>query len=1087
MNSIVGRANMQSSALSGSAECPTERELQAFDQGYLAEDDIDRVTAHLETGCSLCREVLARISSTPDEFAQALREVPGSLSEQETCPILGHYQLIAEIGRGGIGIVYRATDQRTKRTVAVKRLILSPLLSPLGAARFRQEVLALAKVEHPSIVRLYDSDLESDVPYLVMEYIDGASLSKRSNGRPLPPREAATLLEKVAAAVQVVHEVGLLHRDLKPANILLTSKGEPKVTDFGLARPSEDAEGLTRTGVTVGTPEYMPPEQATGDLTALTPATDVYALGATLYELLVGRPPFLGANTFSIIDQVVKAEPVRLATLQPSIPRDLETVCLKCLEKDPRKRYSSARELGADLRRYLEGMPILARPIRLHSRMYRRAMRNKLVSALLSVVLLVVLGGGAYSAYRWMAERSARRETEETAYGLRIRDADREWIAGRSDKALVNLDSCPIQLRAWEWHYLKRRCSEDETLCGRHENGIGALAVTRDGKHVRSIGGDGFVRDWDIESRQPAGTPLAIGESADAFAWDGHAEHVAVHFQGSRQIDIWDVEKRRLLSRVPTQERNPASGAPAIALSVDGRLLATGNADGEVAVWHVENGANLSVYCDHVGAEMIEKGKPKQGIISVLFTPDGRGLVSCTRSACRLSDVASGKPLRAIQPWVRCPEEELHHVFALGFVGAKNDQLLTASRVDLRIPENAELLLHGARAETAAYVIANDLKQYRPFTVSRDGTLLAYAIGNRTLIVRELPSGREIARIRSPDHLSALALTPDSKRVITGANDGSVRVWRLDDGAIRLGQTPRVFGLAAADEGRVVIFTAVAEGGNDGHSLCVWDRISRKPLRFLELGTKGLIPSDLSTDDSRLAVGMTDGSVQIWDWRSGSRTTILTGPTAAVVRVRFTSNHRVVAAARDGAVWIWDLAKPSESHEVYRWAGDLMAADVSPDGRIVAVGGGGVSGGQVFLVRIETGEVLRTIQTGCQSTYSLAFGPKTSAGDPRLAISLSAPSSLQVWDWQLGRLISIASEPHNMTVPFTLFTPDGQRVITGSWDGMVKVWDAQTGFELLVLCGHTAAVNRGVMLQNGMLFTSSWDGSVRVWDGRAKE
>ncbi len=309
---------------------------------------------------------------------------------------LGDFQLVREIGGGGMGVVYEAIDTRLNRTVAIKRIKAGILADGEELEMFRKEARAAAALQHPNIVQLHEVGEQDGQPYLVLEYVDGGSLDAKLAGTPINPMEAAQLLATLAQAMQYAHEHGIVHRDLKPANVLLTRNGIPKITDFGLAKHLHADRGETQSGTIKGTASYMAFEQARGLTREISPVTDVYALGAILYETLTGRPPFRGATVFDTLMQVTSLEPVPPMRLQPMVPRDLETICLKCLQKDPHKRYSSAKDLADELGRFLRHEPIHARPVGIVGRVFRWCRRNPVVAALLSVAaaltaLVVVL------------------------------------------------------------------------------------------------------------------------------------------------------------------------------------------------------------------------------------------------------------------------------------------------------------------------------------------------------------------------------------------------------------------------------------------------------------------------------------------------------------------------------------------------------------------------------------------------------------------------------------------------------------------------------------------------------------------------
>jgi eukaryotic-like serine/threonine-protein kinase len=312
-------------------------------------------------------------------------------------PQVPGYEVEALLGRGGMGVVYRARHLRLNRAVALKMLLAGPCARPEELERFLREAQAVAGLRHPNIVQVYDVGDVEGRPYFTMELVEGGNLADQIQGVPQPARRAATLVATLAEAVQAAHQSGIVHRDLKPANILLTADGTPKVTDFGLARRLEGDEGLTLSGAPLGTPSYMAPEQARGKKAAIGPATDVYALGAILYELLTGRPPFRADSPTATLQQVVADEPVSPARLNPRVPRDLATICLKCLEKDPAKRYPSAAALADDLQRFERGEPIVARPLGRMGRLVRWARRRPSQAALIAAAVLVALAvaGGA--------------------------------------------------------------------------------------------------------------------------------------------------------------------------------------------------------------------------------------------------------------------------------------------------------------------------------------------------------------------------------------------------------------------------------------------------------------------------------------------------------------------------------------------------------------------------------------------------------------------------------------------------------------------------------------------------------------------
>jgi hypothetical protein len=348
-------------------------------------------------------------ADTTTDGGSGWQTVPPLVPGQTPLLAVPGYEVLGELGRGGMGVVFKARQAALNREVALKMILGGMHAGEDLRRRFLAEAEAVAALDHPGIVRIHDFGTWNDVPYFAMEFCSGGTLAGKLAGKPLPPGEAAALVEQLARAVQVAHDKGIIHRDLKPGNVFLAADDSPKVGDFGLARRREGRAGLTQTGAVLGTPSYMAPEQARAQKD-VGPAADVYALGAILYECLTGRPPFLAATTHETLVQVTCDEPARVRQVNAKVPRDLETICLKCLSKEPGKRYTSAAELGADLHRFLEGRPILARPAGRLERLGRWCRREPVVAALLAAVLLLMVAGTATTTVLAVHARNAADE-----------------------------------------------------------------------------------------------------------------------------------------------------------------------------------------------------------------------------------------------------------------------------------------------------------------------------------------------------------------------------------------------------------------------------------------------------------------------------------------------------------------------------------------------------------------------------------------------------------------------------------------------------------------------------------------------------
>lgn len=586
--------------------------LEAFARGELAEDTVRSLQAHLSS-CAECaaawRAIAAGTKSVtparPNDGDNTVTYPPRhQVAPGERGQLFGGYELLEAIARGGMGVVWKARQIKLNRLVALKMILSGQLASSADVQRFYQEAEAAAKLDHPGIVPIYEVGQVQGQHFYSMGLVDGKSLTAHLAGGPLTPRAAAAILEKIAVAIAYAHSQGVIHRDLKPANVLVDKNGLPRVTDFGLAKHLDRADGLTQTGDVIGTPSYMPPEQARGEIAQLGPTADVYSLGATLYALLTARPPFQSSSTSETLLQVLNRDPVSPRQLNTSVPRDLETICLKCLEKEPARRYASADALAEELRRFQRGEPILARPINAADRAVRWCRRNPVVAILSSTVVAVLLLGVLISSiFRQQATIAAReakglgtkvgelgqqvatekekrgesdaqakqnkaeadraaRERLQQEYIAEMRLLPTLWRDSRVDllrerlKRYENIKDSPpgIDPRGIEWHYWNRKVNTAAASWQAKERII-SLAWSPTGNTLYATDASGQLTAWD---RATAKTRVIAGPDSksmivvaspvnDDLAIVTHARSVNVKQRDStlvafRAQPLWDYE-----------------------------------------------------------------------------------------------------------------------------------------------------------------------------------------------------------------------------------------------------------------------------------------------------------------------------------------------------------------------------------------------------------------------------------------------------------------------------------------------------------------------------------------------------------------
>ncbi|HOX07556.1 MAG TPA: protein kinase, partial [Planctomycetota bacterium] len=1057
----------------------------------------DSASAAGEACCPHCRTVPQVEALGPTEILPASGPGaggPAAPAEPDAAPgrIFAGYQIVQEVGRGGMGVVYRAVDPQLGRTVALKLMLAAEHASAEEVERFFREAASAARLRHPNIVPIHEFKVHAGRPYFTMDYIEGRSLAEAMAAGRLGVRQGVEIMEKVCRGVAHAHANGIVHRDLKPANIIVGPDGEPHVTDFGLAKlmganPS-GTPALTRSGYAMGTPDYMAPEQASGQSREVDARSDVYALGCILYEILTGRPPFSGSGAMDILRQHMDSDPASPTRMGVKVAEDVEVICLKCLEKDPARRYRDAGDLAADLRRFLDGEPITARRASIGYVVGRKLVRHRVVATVAAVAAAAMVSLTAWyiaglrsEKQRTAGERDraveARHEAErqqQLAEKARQEAERQQRLAEEARKGEVEqrqrlsrelyfsnialgrrsiedsdiarsdglLAGCPAGLRHWEWGWLSRiGHNEARSLTASDGRPASAVCFSPDGARLASAGHDGRIRVWEVATGREVGAFKAQSAALSALAF-GAGGRLLASASMDGTVRLWDAA-----GGDPTMElAGPGKPMRAVAFSPDGSRVAAGGADSAVRVWEVP------------GGKAVEDGpvltRPAPGLVvrGLAFSPDGARLaIAANDTTLRIWDFAERKESAVL----------VHGGGVTSAAWSRDGARLVSGCMDDRVR------IWDARSGRKLVECAEANRQVDCVAWGPDDRQVFYAGEARQVRSMELSGdgehGHSLTLRGHGSWVTSLAVFPAGRLLASADKGGEVKIWDLSRnlGAVVLEPyTPeearrnhltvdQVRSMTAAwrPDGR-----ALVTGGADA-TLRVWDAPGAKLLAS-DRHHRGMITCvDWSRDGRHVASASLDGRLVLWGAPATAKPEVLKDiplGAQALAAAFDPDGLRLASADATGQVRIWAVPGGEARTVVARHRGGAGAVAWFPSGDRLASGGGD---GTILVNAAADGREIASFPSGGGTVLRLACRP-----DGKMLVAALNDGSVRAWETDGWKEVFVQRGAAGSTRGLS-FSADGLRLAVSDRDNGLALLESASGREVLRVNSVHLAVN----------------------------
>ncbi len=1117
MNSNPSEMKAELPAVHGSVACPGDdsASVAELDATGLANDPIlnrliEELTVKLQAGDPVVlSDYAARYPEQADRLGQLwpALQMMANLSHSAVVELrrgdsasaidlalaeLGDYRLVRELGRGGMGIVYEAEQVSLGRRVALKVLPFTAALDPAQLRRFQTEAHAAAQLHHTNIVPVFSVGCERGVYYYAMQFISGRTLAQiiseqkraeSSSREPSWPRSAPSVLGttsdrarfrlvaelgiQAAEALDHAHRLGIVHRDIKPANLLLDIRGNLWITDFGLARLQDEA-GLTMTGDILGTLRYMSPEQALAHRGLVDHRTDIYALGVTLYELLTLRPAVAGTDRQELLRRIAQEEPIAPRRIEPGIPRELETILLKAMAKEPANRYATARDLADDLRRFLADRPIRARRPTAWERVVKWARRHpSVVASALIVSTLALVGSSVGTALVWReqgrtkaalaAESVLRSEAvrheqviRRHLYAAELNQAHQTWEQGNVAYALDILERqrpAPgaADLRGFEWGYLWRLCGGDrQPPEAQHNRPIRRLAFSPDGALLASGAEDGMIVLSAVD--RPGPRKLLQGHKGPVteltFTHDGNVLASASSGE-DHSLALWDL--------ATGQERWRRSGLSEavriVQFAVDGKLMVT-LSERAATLWNAITG-------EIKGRVPLPKGSDE----AMALAPDGKTLITGGSAAEPLLwDLATGKVLRRF----------------VGLHGGSQSLALSPDGQTLAAGGNGWLIVLWDVA-TGNERIALDGNAGGAFMVafSADGRTVGALQHAHCVMLWDLVKGRVLSQ-GIAEGVRTAALAPDGQTFALGREDGSAALWNTAP------RSPAVALDIPPGQGRSLVFasdSATLMTGTVAGTITRWDVSQARPRSVIARIETPILALACSPDGIQLAAACRDKTVRIWKLATDREQAVLRGHEQPVECVAFSPDGQWLASGgQDKTVRIWDVATNQEKAVFRGHEATVVSLAFFPDGKRLA------TGDEKALVQIWDLIGQRPQQT----LYAPGLLAMAIAPNGRDLATGHGGGALKVWDAKTGRE-RLRLEGHRFSPRSLAFFPDAEALASGSVDGTVRIWDLAIGRARATLRVPGGMIQAVAVSPDGqVLATLAGDGSVRLWSAGAQ-